>query len=82
MCGASKSLAAEFRIAIVLVHHTRKADAEDPFDCLSGSTGLTGTADTTLVLARDSQGTTLYAAEAATSKRLRRRWPENGEGRA
>src|SRR5829696_2839844 len=60
MCGASKSLAAEFRIAIVLVHHTRKADAEDPFDCLSGSTGLTGTADTTLVLARDSQGTTLY----------------------
>lgn len=32
----------------------------DPFDCLSGSTGLTGTADTTLVLARDSQGTTLY----------------------
>ena len=42
------------------MHHTRKADAEDPFDCLSGSTGLTGTADTTLVLARDSQGTTLY----------------------
>src|SRR5215204_1962433 len=77
-----QSLAAAFRIAIVVVHHTRKADAEDPFDCLSGSTGLTGTADTTLVLARDSQGTTLYAAEAATSKRLRRRWPENGEGRA
>ena len=55
-----QSLAAEFRIAIVVVHHTRKAEAEDPFDCLSGSTGLTGTADTTLVLARDSQGTTLY----------------------
>ena len=55
-----QSLAAESRIAIVVVHHTRKADAEDPFDCLSGSTGLTGTADTTLVLARDSQGTTLY----------------------
>ncbi len=53
-------LAAEFGIAVVVVHHTRKAEAEDPFDCLSGSTGLTGTADTTLVLARDSQGTTLY----------------------
>ncbi|MCJ2099365.1 AAA family ATPase [Methylobacterium sp. E-046] len=55
-----QGLAAEFGIAIVVIHHTRKAEAEDPFDCLSGSTGLTGTADTTLVLARDSQGTTLY----------------------
>lgn len=55
-----QTLAAEFGIAVVVIHHTRKAEAEDPFDCLSGSTGLTGTADTTLVLARDSQGTTLY----------------------
>jgi hypothetical protein len=54
------ALAAEFGLAIVLVHHTRKAEADDPFDCLSGSTGLTGTADTTLVLSRDSQGVTLY----------------------
>lgn len=54
------SLAGEFGIAIVVVHHTRKAEAEDPFDCLSGSTGLTGTADTTLVLTRDGQGVTLY----------------------
>ncbi len=36
------------------------AEAEDPFDSLSGSTGLSGTADATLVLARDSQGVTLY----------------------
>jgi RecA-family ATPase len=55
-----QGLAAEFGVAIILVHHTRKADAEDPFDCLSGSTGLPGTADTTFVLARDSQGVTLY----------------------
>jgi hypothetical protein len=55
-----QGLAAEFGIAIVVVHHTRKAEAEDPFDCLSGSTGLTGTADATLVLSRDSQGVTLY----------------------
>ncbi|WP_336488828.1 AAA family ATPase [Methylobacterium nigriterrae] len=54
------SLAAEHRIGILVCHHSRKAEAEDPFDCLSGSTGLTGTADTTLVLARTSQGTTLY----------------------
>lgn len=55
-----QELAGEFGIAIVIVHHVRKAEAEDPFDCLSGSTGLPGTADATLVLARDSQGTTLY----------------------
>jgi hypothetical protein len=55
-----QSLAAEYGIAIIVVHHTRKAEAEDPFDCLSGSTGLSGTADATLVLARDSQGVTLY----------------------
>jgi hypothetical protein len=35
--------------------------ADDPFDTVSGSTGLTGAADTVLVLARDPQGgTTLY----------------------
>ena len=55
-----QSLAAEFQIAIVVAHHTRKAEAEDPFDCLSGSTGLPATADSTFVLSRDSQGTTLY----------------------
>jgi hypothetical protein len=55
-----QSLAAECGLAIVVVHHTRKAGADDPFDCISGSTGLTGTADATLVLARDDRGTTLY----------------------
>jgi hypothetical protein len=55
-----KEIASEHGIAMILVHHTRKQDAEDPFDTVSGSTGLTGAADTVLVLARNSQGTTLY----------------------
>ena len=54
-----QSLVAEYGVAIIVEHHTRKAVAEDPFDCLSGSTGLSGTADDTLVLAKDSQGGTL-----------------------
>lgn len=40
-------------IAIVVVHHTRKMDADDPFDTVSGSRGLTGAADTVLVLRRE-----------------------------
>jgi hypothetical protein len=55
-----QTLAAEYGIAIIVVHHTRKAEADDPFDCLSGSTGLTGTADSTLILSRDSGGVILY----------------------
>ncbi|WP_137391676.1 AAA family ATPase [Rhodoligotrophos defluvii] len=52
--------AADNGIAVVIVHHQRKMDAEDPLDSVSGSTGLTGAADTTLVLSRKSDGVTLY----------------------
>lgn len=41
-------------VAIVLVHHVRKMDADDPLDTVSGTTGLTGAADTVLVLNRTS----------------------------
>jgi AAA domain len=44
----------------VALHHTRKMDADDPVDTISGSLGLAGAADTCLVLARSSKGTTLY----------------------
>ena len=56
-----KQLADERGIAILVLHHLRKMPADDPFDTVSGSTGLTGAADTVLVLARDPKGgTTLY----------------------
>lgn len=56
-----QGLAIEQGVAIVLVHHVRKMDADDPLDTVSGSTGLTGVADTILVLNRDATGTvTLY----------------------
>jgi RecA-family ATPase len=51
-----RSLAHEFGIAIVLVHHLRKAESDDAFDTISGTLGLTGAPDSVLVLKRDSTG--------------------------
>ncbi len=54
-------LAGELGVAIVIVHHTRKSrDQVDPFDRVSGTLGLSGAADTALILDRDGQGVTLY----------------------
>jgi hypothetical protein len=49
-----QTLAGQHGLAIVVVHHTRKMEADDPFDSVSGTRGLTGAADTVLVLKRDS----------------------------
>jgi len=54
-------LAHERGIAIVVIHHVRKMDAEDPFDMVSGTNGLTGAADTILVLKRQASNVILYA---------------------
>lgn len=48
--GAIKAIADTHGIAIVAVHHTRKYDAGDPFARVSGSNGLTGAADGTIVI--------------------------------
>lgn len=50
--GQLKRLADAHRVAVVVVTHTRKMGADDAFDTVSGSTGLTGAADTTVVLRR------------------------------
>lgn len=47
-------------IAIVIVHHVRKMAADDPLETVSGTNGLTGAADTVLILKRDGRDTTLY----------------------
>jgi hypothetical protein len=46
-----KTLADSYGVAVLLVHHTRKAEAEDFVDAISGTAGL-GAADAVLVLRR------------------------------
>ncbi len=51
--SAFKKIADQFAVAIVLVHHLRKATADDYLDLVSGTTGITGAADTVAVLRRE-----------------------------
>lgn len=50
--GAFHAFATAHNIALILVHHTRKQDATDVMDLISGSTGIVGAADTLMVLQR------------------------------
>jgi predicted transcriptional regulator len=56
-----RDLALKYGIAIVLVHHLRKAEAEDVFDTISGTLGLSGAPDTVMIIQRSNNGTTLHA---------------------
>jgi hypothetical protein len=48
-----QDLANQYHVAILVVTHLRKQAADDPLDTLSGTLGLSGGADATLVLTRD-----------------------------
>jgi RecA-family ATPase len=58
--AALHRLANDKGVSIIVLHHTRKMEADDPVDTVSGTLGLAGCADSVLVLNRSSQGTTLY----------------------
>jgi hypothetical protein len=46
--------------AIIVAHHDRKMDADDPFDTVSGTLGLTGGVDAIAILKRHREGITLH----------------------
>lgn len=55
------AVAMQTGVGIIVIHHTRKSGAEsDPFEKVSGTLGLSGAADSTVILDRDQNGTTLY----------------------
>lgn len=51
-----KNLADKLEIAIVVVHHTRKCKDSDPFNMISGSTGISGCVDGSMVLVETKRG--------------------------
>jgi hypothetical protein len=88
-CEGLKALVEEFPgLAILVAHHDRKMDADDVFDTVSGTLGLTGGVDTIAILKRRSQRVTLYiesrdlleeVAKAVRFDRETCRWIIEGE---
>ncbi|MEA4933462.1 MAG: AAA family ATPase [Lawsonibacter sp.] len=61
--GILKELADRHRIAILLIHHLRKMNDDDPMNMISGTTGISGATDSNFVLLKDKRGgntATLY----------------------
>jgi len=50
-----KSIADKYDVAILCVHHLRKMKDDDPFNMISGTTGLSGSADGMFVLKRENR---------------------------
>jgi len=53
--GQLKHFADQTGIALLLVHHTRKQQADDKFDMISGTNGLLGAADGAFVLQKEKR---------------------------
>ncbi len=61
--GILKKLTDTHGIAILLIHHLRKMNDDDPLNMISGTTGISGAADSSFVLKPDRRGSdtaTLY----------------------
>ncbi len=76
-------LAMNYGVSILIVHHNRKQQADDPLDMVSGSTGLTGAADAALVMLRKrgtNEATLLVTGRDIEERELALQW-ENSAAR-
>ena len=78
--GELQSIANQHRLAIVLVHHERKADSPDDYDRVSGSAGITGAADCVMILERKDrsvmQGTLIISGRDISDRKYALLWDE------
>jgi hypothetical protein len=59
-CRGLQDLAAEFQLGIIVAHHDRKMDADDVFDTVSGTLGLTGGVDAIAIMKKKAGSVTLH----------------------
>ena len=52
-----KALADSYKVTMLIVHHTRKQQADDKFDTISGTNGLLGAADGAFILSKEKRTT-------------------------
>lgn len=73
-----KKLAMRFNVAIILVHHTRKREADDIMDMISGTNGILGCADSGMVLHRadrlDAEATLYTTSRDFEDNKFSIRW--------
>ena len=55
--GVLKQLADRHGIALLLIHHLRKMNDDDPMNMISGTTGISGATDGNFVLRKDKRST-------------------------
>ena len=75
------NLAINYGVAIVVVHHNRKQQADDALEMVSGSTGLTGAADAALVMKRPrgtKDATLLVTGRDIEEREVALRWDNLG----
>ena len=65
--GALKGYADSHGLAVLAVHHTRKMGDADVFNTVSGTTGITGSADSTFVLTKQGRSSE-YATLSLTGR--------------
>lgn len=58
-----KKISDETGVSVIVIHHTRKATAEDVFDTVNGTLGLTGAADMTVILTKNKFGALILAGQ-------------------
>ncbi len=60
-----KKFADSYRICLLLVHHTRKQNADDKFDMISGTNGLLDAADGAFLLAKEKRTSSAATLEVS-----------------
>ena len=53
--GGLKGFADKYSMSIILIHHVKKGKDEDVFSKISGTNGITGTADTMIVISKNDR---------------------------